>query len=183
VVASGSLPSGVPDDFYARLLRQVRDTGARFIHDTSGAPLALALDVGVYLVKPNRHEFAELTGADPENVADLERAAQDLVRRGRAEIVALTLGAQGALMVARTAVQRIAPPQVRAIGTIGAGDSFLGAMTFALARNWPHGESFRLAVAAGTAALTMPGTKLCQRDDVMAFYRDLGGTFARLDRP
>ncbi len=166
-VASGSLPDGVPDDFYARLAKNLRLMGgARLVVDTSGPPLQYALDHGVYLVKPSLSEFSSLLKLDNPDRATCLAAARHLVEEGKTEIVALTMGGDGAMLVSRDLSLYAKPPPVEVHGTVGAGDSFLGLMVLTLANRKGLTEAFRLAVAAGSAALMSPGTELCSPDVV-----------------
>jgi len=167
VVASGSLPEGVPSDFYARLARLVRGRGGRIAVDASGAALAGALDEGVDLVKPNLRELRELTGEPLESEEDWTRAADEIVRTGRARIVALSLGHRGALLA--TTGERVRAPalDVPIAGTVGAGDSFLAATVWRLSCGGSLDDALRHGVAAGTAALLAPGTSLAQPADVL----------------
>ena len=173
VVASGSLPPGVPVDFYGRIARTAKQNGKKVVVDTSGAPLKDALEAGVYLVKPSLREFKELIGRPLANQDDLVAAARNLVAGARAEIVALTLGDQGALLVARDRVLRAQAIPIRPVSVVGAGDSFLGAMIWSMASGHAMEDAFRYAVAAGSAALLAPGTELCRREDVERLVRDV----------
>jgi len=166
-VASGSVPRGVPNDFYARLARNLRvQGGARLVLDTSGPPLMQALDVGVYLVKPSLSEFADLLGEGPPDHAKCLATAKNLVTNGKAEIVALTMGADGAMLISRdvSLYAKAVPVTVR--GTVGAGDSFLALLVMSLAKRESMSEAFRQACAAGAAALVSPGTGLASPEIV-----------------
>ncbi|MBU6297269.1 MAG: 1-phosphofructokinase family hexose kinase [Alphaproteobacteria bacterium] len=166
-VASGSLPRGVPHDFYARLARNLSVLGgAKLVLDTSGPPLKHALDLGVYMVKPSLSEFSDLLDEkNPDHAACLA-AGRNLVVNGKAEIVALTMGAEGAMLISRDVALYAKPPPVTVRGTVGAGDSFLGLLILSIARNMSLPDAFRRAVAAGCAALLSPGTGLCAPSDV-----------------
>lgn len=165
LVASGSLPPGVPADFYGRLVQTMRG-GAKIVVDTSGAPLQGALDAGVYLVKPNLREMRELLGEPMECEADCVSACRRLVNEGKAEVVALTLGHYGAMLVTRDLALRADPVPIKPVSTVGAGDSFLGALVARLAAGHGLEDAFRHAVAAGSAALLAHGTELSRREDV-----------------
>lgn len=167
VVASGSLPDGVPDDFYARLARLVRRRGGRIAVDASGAALAAALDEGVDLVKPNLRELRELTGRALGGEDEWTLAAEEIVRAGQARIVALSLGHRGALLAAEGERIRAPALDVEIAGTVGAGDSFLAAMVWRLSGGAALDDSLRHAVAAGTAALLAPGTSLAHHADIV----------------
>lgn len=166
LVASGSLPPGVPEDFYASLVEAMRGSGSRIVVDTSGLPLRRALDAGIYLIKPNLREMRELLGESMECETDCIAACRRLVEEGRAEVVALTLGHYGAMLVTRDLALRADPLPIKPISTVGAGDSFLGALVARLAAGRDMEDAFRYAVAAGSAALLAHGTELAQRDDV-----------------
>lgn len=173
LVASGSLPPGVPNDFYARVARLAKVRRARCVIDTSGEPLKAALEEGVFLVKPNRREMRELVAANLATEEEEERAARQLVDSGASEIVALTLGADGAVFAWSGGMVRILAPKVETRSAVGAGDSFVGALVFHLAQNGELEEAFLYALAAGSAALMTAATELCRRDDVERLYRGM----------
>ena len=166
LVISGGLPPGVPDDFYARLAALAQQHGVRVVLDTNGPALAEALKVGVYLFKPSLRELRDLTGqALPDTDSQLA-AAQQLIDRGQAQIVAVSLGEQGAMVVSATERWRARSIAVTVQTTIGAGDSFVGGMVWALARGDSLVKAFQYGMASGAAALLAPGTSLSQAADV-----------------
>lgn len=166
VVASGSLPAGVPDDLYARLGEKFADCDVRLVVDSSGPALHAALRHGIHMAKPNLQELRDLTGASLESRADWEEAATELVRDGQAEMLLLTLGEEGAFLVTRDIRVRADAVPVKAVSAVGAGDSFLAAMVWRLASGDVPEAAFRYAIAAGSAALLTSGTDLCHPADV-----------------
>jgi 6-phosphofructokinase 2 len=166
VVGSGSLPPGVPNDFYAQAAEIAQKLGAKFILDTSGAPLAAALEHRVYLIKPNLREMRDLAGGELANQNDWIDAARQYIEAGHVELVALSLGHLGALLVTREQALRSQALPIKPVRAVGAGDSFLGAMVFSLAKGNSLADAFRLGVAAGSAALINEGTELCRPEDV-----------------
>jgi 6-phosphofructokinase 2 len=170
VVGSGSLPPGVPDDFYARAAGIAKAGGARIIVDTFGKALAAALVGGAYLVKPNLRELQELTHSPLADRSERIMACRGLIARGGAEVVALTLGAAGALLVTRETALLARSPPIKPVSAVGAGDSFVGAMVWSLAAGHGIVDAFRYGVAAGSAAVLNPGTELCHADDVTRLY-------------
>ncbi len=155
-VASGSLPPGVPDDFYAAAGAAAREQGARFILDTSGAELRAALAAGgIFLLKASKEELDQ-------------QAASAIVAHGQAELVALTLGAGGALLVNRDEVLFLPAFEVETVSTVGAGDSFLAGLVYGLAQGLEPREAFRVAVASGAAATLEPGTDVAYPDKLRA---------------
>lgn len=165
IVASGSLPPGAPIDFYARVARVAKRLGVRCVVDAGGEALQAALAEGVYLAKPNRREFRDMTGVASDDVAALAPAARAFVEKGSAEVLVVSMGADGALLTTRDEQLRAVPPPVETSSSVGAGDSFVAGMSYALSRGLAPTEAFRWGVACGTAALITPGTELCRRGD------------------
>ena len=172
VIASGSLPAGVPDDFFGRVARACKGQ-SKVIVDTSGPRLMAALEQGVYLIKPNLHEFMALAGLSTSDEATLVAAAIDLIDRGQTEIVALSMGPEGALLVTRDIALHAQGLPIDAVSVSGAGDSFLGAMVWSLVNDGRLETALRYAVAAGSAALLSPGTELCRTADVHRLVTDV----------
>ena len=167
LVASGSLPRGVPVDFYARARSAVAARGTRLILDTSGPALRSALEAGgIFLVKPSRGELEQCVGRTLESREDLIAAATGIVAAGQAENVAVTLGEDGALLVNPDGAEYLPALKVETRSAVGAGDSFLAGMAHALASGDDMGSAFRLGMAAGAAAVLSPGSELCDPADV-----------------
>jgi 1-phosphofructokinase len=171
LVLAGSLPPSLPDDFYVRVVREVRAAGvaASIAVDTSGAPLAALVDSGeeIDLIKPNGEELAELTGepdgdaleADHERVAEL---AARLAPRGiRSALV--TLGAEGAVHVAAGGAWFAPAPRIDARSTVGAGDSSLAGFLLAVTEGAEPERALAQAVAHGAAAASLPGSAVPTR--------------------
>jgi 6-phosphofructokinase 2 len=173
VVASGSLPKGVPAGTYARLADAVNKRGARFILDTSGDALGETLSKSnVYLVKPSLGELEKLAGRRLD-ANGVKEAAGELVANGAAENVAVTLGNAGALLVNREATIQLPPVHIKVRSAVGAGDSFTAAMTWWLSRGNSVADAFRFGLAAGSAAVITEGTELCRKADVESIYETL----------
>ncbi len=166
VIASGSVPPGVPSDFFARAMRHAKALRAKTVVDTAAAALKAVLEEGVTLIKPNLLELTEFVHAPLDRDEERIAACRKLAADGRAEIVALTLGEDGALLVTADHAWRALPPPIEPVSTVGAGDSFLGGLVAALAEGKRLDEAFRVAVAAASAAVLTPGTGLCQPADV-----------------
>lgn len=174
VVASGSLPQGCSPDIYAEMAERASAIGARFVLDSSGEGLRATLDrAPVFLMKPSLGEFEALVGRKLDE-DDVRSAAADIVDRGAAQLVAVTMGMEGALLASAEGTVRLPAIHVRERSAVGAGDSFLGAMVWALSAGWTTAEAFRFAVAAGAAAIMTSGTELCRREDTLALFSRMG---------
>lgn len=171
--ASGSLAPGVPGDFYARFAEIAHRAGQKVFLDTSGDALAEALKAPVTLIKPNLRELRGLTGADLGGEGAWIKACQEVLGHSKLEALALTLGAEGALLVTRQSAFRARSPSVQPASTVGAGDSFMGALVWAMAADMGLAAALRFAVAAGTAAVLSEGTGLCHAPDIHRLERQV----------
>ncbi|HVH02936.1 MAG TPA: 1-phosphofructokinase family hexose kinase [Amaricoccus sp.] len=172
LVISGSRPRGLADDCFVTLTRRAAGRGCRVVLDSSGPALAATIAAGgLALVKPSIGEFRALTGLALADVDEVAEAARALVESGRAEAVAVTMGHAGAVLASREATFFRPAPAVPVVSATGAGDSFVGAMTLALAEGRPVGHAFLFGMAAGSATVTLPGTDLARREDVERLHR------------
>lgn len=174
VVVSGSFPPGVPPDAVVDLARRVEGWGGRLIVDTVGEPLARAAAHGVFLLKPNYREIADLAGADPDDPeVDREAAARDLV--GPNDGVLLSLGRAGAYLVRRDGPpEHLRSPTVPTRSRVGAGDSMVAGVVHSLARDWSMRDAARYGLACGAAAVMTSGSELCRPDDVERLWERMG---------
>ena len=178
MVASGSLPRGAPDDTYARRADIASENGVRFILDTSGIPLLkTAENSNIFLLKPSLSELETIAGHSLDE-RGITETAKRLVEDGKAQYVTVTLGRSGACLIGRGINLRLPAIHVPVRSAVGAGDSFLAALTWRLSEGDPIETAFRFGLAAGAAAAITPGTELCRREDVYAIYE---GRLGRLD--
>lgn len=172
LVSSGSLAPGIPEDFYARVAAMLIPKGIRMVLDSSGAGLRGGLaGGGIYLVKPSLGELRHLVRAPLESDEEIAAAAMAIVEQGQAENVAVTMGHRGALLARAEGVLRLPAVAIEAKSAVGAGDSFLSAMVFALAMGEHIEEAFRFGIAAGAAAVLTPGTALAHPEDIARLRR------------
>ncbi|MDJ1482325.1 1-phosphofructokinase family hexose kinase [Cytophagaceae bacterium YF14B1] len=170
LVASGSLPPGLPTDFYARVAKLAKEINARLILDTSGEPLKLAANEGVFLLKPNVGELSKMVGVETLETDDVDDAAKEIINRGDCGIVVVSMGPAGALLVTKDGHEHIPAPTVLKKSTVGAGDSMVAGMTWSLANGKTPQEMVRMGVACGSAATMNSGTQLFKMEDVRKLY-------------
>ena len=156
---SGSLPRGVPDDFYAQAAAAAAGKGCRVILDTSGPALEAALGDSLWLVKPNRREFDGLAGHETSSAGERGRIAERLIREGAAEIVAATFGGEGTVLATADGVVHIPAAPIEPKSQVGAGDSYVGGLVLSLSRERDLVDSVMYAAAAAGSALTEPGPR------------------------
>jgi 6-phosphofructokinase 2 len=169
VVASGSLPPGVPADWYQRIADICREAGALLILDTSGGGLQ-HVKSDVFLLKPSVRELRECFGSELSTESEQLDAAHEMIERGVALAVVVSLGSQGALLATPAHSLRFATVPVQSGSGVGAGDAMVAAITVGLSRGWPLSRSVQFGIAAGAAKLLTPGTATCPRADVERFF-------------
>ena len=173
IVASGSLPPDVPDDFYAQIAQLGDEIGARVIVDTSGPPLRKAIEQGLFLIKPNMRELDDLTDRDIDDEDDVRQVADDFCRKGKCHTMVVSLGSGGALVFSEGESSHVRAPTVSIKSKVGAGDSMVGGMVLALTRGDSVLDAVRYGVAAGAAAVQTPGTELCRKDDTEKLFEQM----------
>ena len=171
IVASGSLPQGVPTDIFARIAFIARKKNARLIVDTSGEALKEAVAAGVYLIKPNLGELSMLLGKEELNIELVDDAAKEVIEKGNCEVVVVSMGPAGAMLVTKELALQIMPPAVKRKSTVGAGDSMVAGIVLSLTRNKSLTEAVQYGVACGTAATMNAGTELCRKEDAEHLYK------------
>ena len=161
-VLAGSLPPGVPDSFYAQITDILNDRKAITILDTIGESLRLGCGAKPFLVKPNAEEACHLTGLPVENTAQVALAATEIRKMG-AQNVVISLGKKGALLQTSDGSWLVHSPKIKEKNPIGAGDSMVGGLVWALAQGHPVKESLGWGAASGAATASMSGTEVGSR--------------------
>ncbi len=168
LVCSGSLPPGVPEDIYARLAVMAKQKGAKCIVDTTGRSLKLAIESGLYLIKPNLGELSAFVGKEYLSNEDVKEIAMSIISTGQCEVVVVSMGPAGAMLVSKDVVEIYTSLKVERKSTVGAGDSMVAGIVYSLSLNKSLQEAVRYGIACGTAATMNPGTELCRKEDVDA---------------
>jgi 1-phosphofructokinase len=159
MVFSGSLPPGAPPETFAELITIARALGAKCMLDTAGPALRHGLEAKPLLLKPNRAEVEGLLQERLSTRRELAEAARKLLEMGAEEAV-ISLGADGAIAATRQDLLSARPPTVTPRSSVGAGDAMVASLAYGEVKRLPFRESFRLAVAASAAAVTMEGSKV-----------------------
>jgi 1-phosphofructokinase len=167
-VLSGSLPAGVPTGIYADLLRRLKGLGKTVVLDASGEPFAAAVDSGPAVVKPNIEELRELLGRPLGSQEDVLAAARALVERG-VGLVAVSMGADGALFVERHSAVLAIPPTISVKSTVGAGDAMVAGIVAGTLRGLDLAGRARLATAFSLGTLGEVGPNLPAQPVIDAF--------------
>ena len=164
VAVSGSLPRGVPASRLAVLLRELSHHGPVYL-DTSGAALAMALDLPLALLKVNAEELGEALTTPITTPAEARAAAAHVHSRGPAAVI-VSLGRAGAVAVDTSGAWMARSPEIAAISAVGSGDAMLAGAAAALAERGGLAEALRLGVACGAANTLAVGAGILHADDV-----------------
>lgn len=165
-VISGGLAPGVPLEFYQDLIHLSKENGLKVVLDSNGPGLNFALAQGVYLFKPSLSELCSLSPTPLAGKDEYIKFCQQLINENKSEVIALSLAEQGAILVTRNKVWYAPSLAVDVKTTVGAGDSFVGAMIWSLIQNHSLKTAFAFGMAGGAAALLNSGTSLCHVEDV-----------------
>lgn len=166
VVLSGSQPPGVAKEFPSILAGHIAGRGARIIVDTSGPALVDIVETpreAIHTLRMNGEECEELAGQPHPTPNATAQFAQALVARGVARHVIVARGSDGSVLASADGAWHAKGAKVEVVSKVGAGDSFVGAYTLALAREWDIADCLRFGVAAASAAVNSEATRLCDR--------------------
>ena len=173
IVASGSLPPGVPTDFYQRIAKLSKEINCKFILDTTSEPLKYALKEGVYLIKPNLNEFQQLIGEAVKNKEKIFDTAQQIIQSNKCTYIVISLGSDGVLLITKDKCKHIPNPNVIIRSRVGAGDCMVGGITLMLSKEKSIEEAVIFGISAGSAAVITPGTELCRREDTERIHSSM----------
>lgn len=170
IIASGSLPKGLPKDVYAILAKTAKLSGSKLVLDTSGEALREALTEGVYLMKPNLRELSSLAGVEALKHYEVPAAAKKLISDGRAEVIVVSMSSEGATLITKEMHYHVPAPQVEQSSTVGAGDSMVSGMVWALQQEKTLTEMICWGIACGSAATMNTGTQLFKKTDAEELF-------------
>jgi len=165
VVVSGSLPAGVRPDTYERWCRILRMGGIRVFLDADGEALAHGIEGRPYFIKPNDHELSALVGRELKNVTEVAKAARELVGRG-IPMVVVSMGGEGAVFCTEGETWHASSVKVPVGSTVGAGDSVVAAIAYAVNKGMSLEDTMKLAMATGAANVMQSGTQAAERSVV-----------------
>lgn len=170
VVASGSLPPGLPDYFYGLIVKNAAAVGAKCIVDTSGPALQALKGKHAFLIKPNIGELCKMLNVDWLDKEEVPDAAQQAIRDGFSEIMVVSMGHLGAWLISSDKRYFVEAPPVEKKSTVGAGDSMVAGITYSLQKGKTLKEAIQFGVACGSAATMNDGTQLFKKADAERLY-------------
>lgn len=173
IVVSGSLPPGTTTAVFHQIAMIAEQLNAKLIIDTSGDGLKAAVKEGLYLIKPNLRELASLVGKDWIDISEVIGTARQVIAAGSCKAMAVSMGADGAMLITATEHFQTVAPKAPVLSTVGAGDSMVAGMLAALTKGWGWEQVLQYGVAAGSAATLHKGTELCSLSDTERIFAQL----------
>ncbi|MDF2553573.1 MAG: 1-phosphofructokinase family hexose kinase [Chryseobacterium sp.] len=173
VVISGSLPAETDPNFMKQLVNMCKSKGSKVVIDTSGEALKTAVEEGVFILKPNIGELAILVGKDKLEEDDVDQAAQLIISQGKAEVVVVSLGSQGAVLFSANEKIKIEAPPVEVKSTVGAGDSMVAGMVSVLVKGGDYKKVLSMGIACGSATTMAEGTGLFIKENVERLFDEI----------
>jgi 6-phosphofructokinase 2 len=171
VVMSGSVPSGISDNFYAQVITTLVRKNVRIILDADGEALRRGVEAGPFLIKPNIHEFGRLV---EKNVRDVDEIIENVgPYLGFVPYIVVSMGARGAVAVSKDERYHVVPPKVNVKSSIGAGDALVGGLAYGLSEGLSFREALTLSVACGTASTLNAVGVYCSREDVERIRKEV----------
>jgi 1-phosphofructokinase family hexose kinase len=168
----GSLPPGVPRDFYRRLIGKARETGVKTMLDTDGEALREGIEAGPTVVAPNQQEAERLLNKVLITQGHFEEAVRAVHSMGPQSVI-LSLGSRGAICADGDTTWEVLAPRVDAVCPIGAGDALNAAFVWAVEQNKDFADAVRWGVAAGTASARLPGLRFAGLEATREIYEQV----------
>jgi len=166
LVLSGSLSEKTPSNLYATLLKMLAGKNVKVVIDTSGQALIETLKENVYLVKPNQRELAQLAGKEFLSKNEQEDFAMELINSKKAKLVVVSMGARGAFLASSEGIFYKSAPSVKVKSTVGAGDSMVAGMVYAIQQGLSSEEILKWGVVCGVATTMTEGTNLASQENI-----------------
>lgn len=173
IVVSGSLPEHFPESIFSKIATLARDKKAKLVVDTSGQALIISSKESIYFLKTNAEEFSFLLGLKKIEITEIEQVARDFIDKNSCEVIVVSLGSEGAMLITKNEFYFIKPPIIEVKNTTGAGDSMLAGILYSLSLGNDLRKSLEWGVACGTATTLNYGTALCSKIDVMKVLKKI----------
>lgn len=172
VVLSGSLTEGLPEDFYARLIKICNDYGKKAFLDTSGEPLKKGIEAKPYCIKPNRRELEYAVGRKLATEAELIQAAYEYIKMGVTKVI-VSNGKKGLLQITKNRVIKAVPPQIKAVNTVGCGDCVVAAMIMGMIQGLSDEDTMKFAAGVAAANATTLESGIIPQDTMDEIIKEV----------
>lgn len=178
IVASGTVPKGLPKTIYGDMVKIAKDNNVRMIIDASGSYLEEAIKAKPFMIKPNLKELEGLVGYELDSEYKIVFESKHICRQG-IEVVGISLGHRGAIFTTKDGIYKLEAPKISQLNSVGSGDAFVAGFAVSLCRNNNLEEAFKQAVATGAANAVEQKIGFVDLESVKKFYNEVKIT--RLD--
>ncbi|UAL51795.1 MULTISPECIES: 1-phosphofructokinase family hexose kinase [Metabacillus] len=172
IILSGSLPKGVPADFYRTLGEIIKLEKKRMLLDSSGESLKYGIEASPFLIKPNLQELSQLLKRKQLSVEEAIKGALSLCEKGVCYTL-VSLGSDGAILASEKGVWKAVLPSIEIKNPVGSGDSMLAGAAFGMQLHLHPGDLLRFACACGTANAAEEKTGFIKESTVMELYQKI----------
>ena len=172
VVLSGSLTEGLPEDFYAKLIKICNESGSKAFLDASGEPLKRGIEAVPYCIKPNRRELEYAVGKKLTTEAEIIQAAYEYVKNGISKVV-VSMGDKGLLQITKTKVIKAVPPHIKKVNTVGCGDCVVAAMILGMIQGLDDEDIMKFAAGVSAANATTLESGMIPQDKMDQIIEDV----------
>lgn len=172
VVLSGSLTEGLPEDFYAKLIKICNEHGAKAFLDASGEPLKRGIGAVPYCIKPNRRELEYAVGKKLSTEAEIIQAAYEYIKAGVVKVV-VSMGDKGLLQITKTKVIKAVPPRIKKVNTVGCGDCVVAAMILGMIQGLNDEDTMKFAAGVSAANATTLESGMIPQDTMEKLIQDV----------
>lgn len=172
VVLSGSLTEGLPEDFYAKLIKICNEQGSKAFLDTSGEPLKRGIEAVPYCIKPNRRELEYAVGKKLSTEAEIIQAAYEYIKTGVVKVV-VSMGDKGLLQITKTKVIKAVPPRIKKVNTVGCGDCVVAAMILGMIQGLNDEDTMKFAAGVSAANATTLESGMIPQDTMEKLIQDV----------
>lgn len=169
MVLSGSLPAGLPYDFYARCIRLASDMNVLCVLDADGEALRAGCTAKPFAIKPNIEEFERLTGRSFSDYSEI-RDEIKVLRRNGIQLVTVSLGKEGSIVSYRDEIYHAYPLPVEVKSTVGSGDAMVAAMVYCILNGCSTVEMARITSAAGSLTAALEGSDMAEWKSIQDEY-------------
>lgn len=172
IIASGSVPKGVPKTIYRDMVKIAKDNNVIPIIDASGKYLEEAIKAKPYMIKPNIDELRDLVGYDLKDEFEIVHESRYICKQG-VELVVISLGSEGAIFATKERVFKAEAPPINSVNAVGSGDALVGGFAIAMTKNYCLEEAIKYGIACGTANALEKDIGQVYKNNVERLYNEI----------
>lgn len=168
LVLAGSIPATLPDSIYSDIMKKIEGKGIKCVVDATGDLLINVLKYRPFLVKPNKHELAEMYHVSIDTEDDIVTYAKKLKESGAVNVL-ISMAGDGAILIDETGrVHKSPAPEGTVVNSVGAGDSMVAGFIAGYVDKGDYEHAFKMGISAGSASAF--SKNLATKEEVFQIY-------------